>query len=83
VRDIRAFARYYCAMALGAETDKELELAFQDLRELKVDVAYPFLLELYHDYATGLLPRRLPGRRCAWSRPTCSAARSAPSRPTR
>jgi predicted transport protein len=57
VRDIRDFARYFCAMALGAETDPHLRLAFQDLRELKVDVAYPFLLELYHDYAERLLPR--------------------------
>lgn len=55
VREIRDYARYYCAMALGAETDKELKRAFQDLRELKVDVAYPFLLELYADYTAGLL----------------------------
>jgi predicted transport protein len=32
-------------------------VALHDLRELKVDVAYPFLLELYHDYATGVLPK--------------------------
>jgi uncharacterized protein with ParB-like and HNH nuclease domain/predicted transport protein len=55
VKDIRDFARCFCAMALGAETDTDLKLAFHDLRELKVDVAYPFLLELYHDYASGLL----------------------------
>jgi uncharacterized protein with ParB-like and HNH nuclease domain len=55
VKDIRDFARYFCAMALGDEPDAELKLAFHDLRELKVDVAYPFLLELYHDYATGEL----------------------------
>ena len=55
VKDIFTFARYFCAMALGAETDLALKLAFQDLRELKVDVAFPFLLELYHDYATGAL----------------------------
>jgi uncharacterized protein with ParB-like and HNH nuclease domain/predicted transport protein len=55
VRDLRDFARYFCAMALGAETDPDLKLAFHDLRELKVEVAYPFLLELYHDYAGGLL----------------------------
>lgn len=30
---------------------------FQDLRELRVDVAYPFLLELYADYRGGLLGR--------------------------
>ena len=46
VADIRTFSRYFCSMALGAETDHELGMAFQDLRELKVDVAYPFLLEL-------------------------------------
>lgn len=55
VRDIRDHARYFCAMALGAETDDQMSVAFQDLRELKVDVAYPFLLELYHDYAHGQL----------------------------
>jgi predicted transport protein len=56
VGDIRSFASHYCAMALGKETDKALAEAFQDLRELKVDVAFPFLLELYHDYITGVLP---------------------------
>ncbi|MEB3274439.1 MAG: DUF262 domain-containing protein [Prochlorothrix sp.] len=57
VSDLRAFAKYYCAMALGKETNKALAEAFRDLRELKVEVAYPFLLELYHDYQTGALSR--------------------------
>jgi uncharacterized protein with ParB-like and HNH nuclease domain/predicted transport protein len=57
VADIRAFAGYFCAMALGGETDAELKAAFHDLRELKVDVAYPFLLELYRDYRSGTLTR--------------------------
>lgn len=55
VSDIRVFARYFCALALGNERDDALASAFHDLRELKVEVAYPFLLELYHDYATGML----------------------------
>src|SRR5208337_933349 len=57
VKEIREFARYFCAMALGAEVDAELADAFQDLRELKVDVAYPFLLDLYRDYKNGILPK--------------------------
>lgn len=57
VKDIRDFARYYCKMALKAEEDPDLKLAFDDLRELKVDVAYPFLMELYHDYSDGLLAK--------------------------
>ncbi len=55
VKEIRAFSRYFCALALGREQDATLSTAFHDLRELKVDVAYPFLLELYHDYANNAL----------------------------
>lgn len=44
-------------MALGSESDADLKLAFHDLRELKVDVAYPFLLELYHDYKANTLSK--------------------------
>jgi uncharacterized protein with ParB-like and HNH nuclease domain/predicted transport protein len=57
VRDLRSFAGYFQAMAMGAEADPELKLAFHDLRELKADVSYPFLIELYHDYAEGRLPK--------------------------
>jgi uncharacterized protein with ParB-like and HNH nuclease domain/predicted transport protein len=57
VADVRAYAGYYCAMALGAETDKGLKVVFHDIRELKVEVAYPLLLELYHDYVTDVLSK--------------------------
>ncbi len=57
VREIRDYARHFCAMALGSDPDVDLKLAFQDLRELKVDVAYPFLLELYHDYKADMLSK--------------------------
>ena len=57
VADIRAFAGHYCAMALGSEPNAELKAAFHDLRELKVDVAFPFLLELYGDYAARRLAK--------------------------
>lgn len=55
VADIRNFSKYYCAIALGKEPNSELKEAFGDLRDLRVDVAYPFLLELYGDYKNGLL----------------------------
>ncbi len=50
VREVWEFSRRYGALALGQEINKPLALAFKDLRELKVDVAYPFLLEVYRDY---------------------------------
>ncbi len=57
VKDIRDYAKHFCAMALNAESDTDLNMAFDDLRQLKVDVAYPFLLELYDDYKAGLLSK--------------------------
>ena len=55
VADVHRFAEYYCAMALDREQEDTLTKAFHDLRELKLDVAYPFLLHLYHDYKRGSL----------------------------
>ena len=57
VQDVRKFASYYCAMALGQEENEVLASAFADLRELKADVTYPLLLELYEDYSEGILSR--------------------------
>jgi len=57
VADIHIFAGYYCAMALGKEKEKKLAAAFRDLQDLRVDVAYPLLLELYHDWTEGLISK--------------------------
>lgn len=57
VEDIHTSSAYFCAFALGKENDKELAEAFRDLRELKVDVAFPLLLELSEDYQDGYLTK--------------------------
>ncbi|WP_053615805.1 DUF262 and DUF1524 domain-containing protein [Nocardiopsis sp. NRRL B-16309] len=57
VKELRSYASWYCAVALGHESDKELAEAFQDLREIKADVVYPLLLELYGDYKNDRLDR--------------------------
>lgn len=57
LQDIQTFSNYYCNMALDKETDKVLAEGFKDLRELKVDVAYPLLLELYDDFQKEILLR--------------------------
>ncbi len=56
LKDVRAFAHHYCVIALGAPADKDLMRALHDLREQRVDVSYPFLLELFHDHSEGRLP---------------------------
>ena len=55
VADIHKFSDYYCKIALNKETEKSLKEAFSDLRELKVSVSYPFLLQVYDDYKENLL----------------------------
>ena len=55
LKDIHQYAVYYSTIALGSEIEPKLKRAFQDLRELKVDVSYPFLLDVYHDFKSGLL----------------------------
>ena len=50
VKDMHIFSEYYGSIALNKEPNDELQHAFNDLNELKVTVAYPFLLELYHYY---------------------------------
>ena len=55
VEEIHTFAKYYCAIALGKEENIHLQQVFDDLNKLKVDVSYPFILQLYHDYKTGIL----------------------------
>jgi len=55
VRDIYQHSKYFVNMALEKEDNKELKQIFNDINSLKVDVAYPLLLELYADYANDVL----------------------------
>lgn len=57
VADIRKFSKFYCNMALKLEPDADLRKAFADVKELRVDVAYPMLLEVYSDYSSGDLSK--------------------------
>lgn len=47
---LKEFTAYYCHIALGRGQDKELGDAFHDIRELRADVCYPLLMEVYRDY---------------------------------
>ncbi len=56
VADIHRHAIFYCCMALGkGENNKALAEALQDIRELKAEVTFPFLLVLYADHASDVL----------------------------
>ena len=57
VASIRKYAEYYCAIALDREDDPDLAQAFLDIRELRAEASFPFLLEMYDDYASGNLTK--------------------------
>ena len=57
LEEVRNYSQYFCAMALSLENDSTLKRAFHNLRELKVDVAFPFLLEIYHDYKSNIISK--------------------------
>ena len=59
VKDIRKFSKFFCNIVLNQENDKELRIVFNDLKELKVDVAYPLLLELYADFEAIFLIKKI------------------------
>jgi uncharacterized protein with ParB-like and HNH nuclease domain/predicted transport protein len=55
--DIDRYARYFVNMAFLQEKDYDIRRVLADILALKVQVAYPFLLEVYADYAQKLLSR--------------------------
>jgi uncharacterized protein with ParB-like and HNH nuclease domain/predicted transport protein len=57
IADVYRYSKYYVCLAFEQETDPILRLAFRDINTLKVDVAFPFLLEVYEDYTQGLVNR--------------------------
>jgi uncharacterized protein with ParB-like and HNH nuclease domain len=50
VKDIARYAGYYANMAFLHEEDPDIKQVMRDVNALKVDVAYPFFLEIYDDY---------------------------------
>lgn len=56
LESIKEFAGYYCRIALGTE-DSALSAAFHDIRELRADVCYPMLMEVYQDFQREMISR--------------------------
>ncbi|MBH0007954.1 DUF262 and DUF1524 domain-containing protein [Salinibacterium sp. SWN1162] len=57
VVELREYSKRFCAIALGTEPDASLRTAFGDLMQIRADVVYPFLLEVYSDYELKILSR--------------------------
>ena len=54
-QELNLYSRFYANIALYKEKDKDLLSIFTRIIQLKVDVAYPFLLAIYADYDSGMI----------------------------
>lgn len=58
VENIQRYCKYWIRLAASRnEEDHEIREMFADINTLRVDVAYPFLLEVYDDYTQQKLSR--------------------------
>ncbi|GAA9023320.1 DUF262 and DUF1524 domain-containing protein [Helicobacter pylori] len=57
LKDLQKYCGYFCQIAFKKEANKDLNKALSFLVDLKMDVIYPLLLELYSDYSDGVLSK--------------------------
>ncbi len=57
LKDLQKYCGYFCRIVFKKEADKDLNKALGFLVDLKMDVVYPLLLELYSDYSDGVLSK--------------------------
>jgi uncharacterized protein with ParB-like and HNH nuclease domain/predicted transport protein len=57
VAEIYRYSKYFVRLAFLRDADKEINSVLADISTLRVDVAYPFLLQVYDDYEHQLLSR--------------------------
>ncbi len=55
IKDIYRYSKYFVSIAFEKENNQILKKIIKDINYLKVDVAYPFLLEIYDDWIHNLI----------------------------
>ena len=55
VKDMYRYANHFANLALDYEADVDIKRAMRRINTLKVNIVYPFLLEVYDDYVHKLL----------------------------
>lgn len=57
VIDLHKYSKFYVRLTLKKETDTTIANLFREIRKLKIDTSYPFLLAVYGDYEEQLINR--------------------------
>ena len=56
-KEIYHYSKLFTKLAFGRENDSEIKQSMIDINTLRVDVAFPFLLEVFDDHANGRISR--------------------------
>lgn len=59
VADIYLYSKYFVKLAFLEEVDEEIREILSGIKDLRVEVAYPFLLEVYDDYRMQRINREM------------------------
>lgn len=57
VSEIKYFSDLYIKMAFADSDDRELDEAFSDIQDLKVEVAYPLSLQIFNDFHNNIISK--------------------------
>lgn len=57
VADVYKYSTYYAKLELNKEKDDDVSEILANIRTLKVEVAYPFLMSIYDDYSNGVIQK--------------------------
>ena len=57
VADIYRYSKYFVRLAFHKDQDEDINQVLNDINTLRVDVAYPFLMEVYDDYENHRIDR--------------------------
>ncbi|AKL96174.1 hypothetical protein CACET_c27290 [Clostridium aceticum] len=59
LEDILYYSKIYVRFLNDIEVDKDIKEVIKDIRDLKVTVSYPFLMEVYSDYEQGIISKEV------------------------
>lgn len=54
-QDVFTYAKYYTDMVFRRSTNPVLKALYEDMNDLRMEVAFPFLLRVHNDYSEGVI----------------------------
>ena len=57
IQDVRYYSKIFVKLAFEKESDKEILSAIQDINDLRVEVSYPFIIEVLDDYSKAVITK--------------------------